>query len=578
MDEARVTRQLFHRMASAEVRLVQRGSGPSGIRLPGSIVLTLGAVALLVSGEAFATNYYGVIVDIDADTYVNTSSTYSGSNFGSDQHFWAGTNADGTYNYGLVKFDIGDLQASYSPSLCEITDCNIYLYVDSVSGFTQLRQMVLANPWYEGSVTADNLNATPASGAYNDWSISSSASGWVDDDIDDFCAAWFENSISNHGLRLYPRSSNSVGNKARFRSDEYSSSTYDPYLEVDLSCDDCTSGSCCNTSTGSFRPSGYACATQNSYTCPDGTSCGDDVYRLEEERRCTGSSSSCPSTWYTASETVYDSCGSDEVCQVGDSSCNYTSSCVDCTSGDCCNTATQEYRPSGYVCATSTDYECLEGTGCGDDVFRVEAERRCSGSSSSCPSTWHTVSEVVHDNCSSDEVCQAGDPSCNSSSSCWECETGDCCNTATQEYRPSGYVCATSVTYECLDGSDCGDDVYRVEEERRCTGSSSSCPGTWHPVSESVADNCSGDEVCVQGDPSCNDSPPCSSDDDDAGTDDDDAGVDNDDEAGSDDDDGGGGSTYRGACGCDSDGTGLVGTVGMLWLALALAGGWSRRR
>ncbi|MEM7156942.1 MAG: hypothetical protein AAF799_29090 [Myxococcota bacterium] len=181
----------------------------------------------------------------------------------------------------------------------------------------------------------------------------------------------------------------------------------------------CNGGPCCD-GTGDFRPAGFVCEAdaETEYSCPWGTSNGDDVGVRHRDRTCSGGSESCNGPlgawgpWQT-----HDNCSNSEVCSPGDATCNPAPPMPpepDCASGACCDPS-GFYRPAGYVCDVDadSDYGCPWGTSPGDDVGVRYRDRTCSGTSSSCNgaytgwSSWQT-----QDFCTSDEVCDPGDPSC----------------------------------------------------------------------------------------------------------------------------------------------------------------------
>ncbi len=197
-------------------------------------------------------------------------------------------------------------------------------------------------------------------------------------------------------------------------------------------------------------------------------------------------------------------CGSESRC-VSDPSC--TAVC-ECTSGACCDGC--DYRSTSYKCQedVATDYECIDGTGCGNDVYVRHQDKYCSGSSSSCNGALQWDSTIVYDDCASTEKCANDDSSCNSDSSCTiacECDSGACCDGC--DYRPSSYVCSSQyeTDYGCPWGTNCGNDVGVRYNQRYCSGTSSSCSGTisdW--TSWSTADYCASTEKCVDDELTCN--------------------------------------------------------------------------
>ena len=91
----------------------------------------------------------------------------------------------------------------------------------------------------------------------------------------------------------------------------------------------CSSGVCCDTLTGQFRPSTYKCQENiaTEYGCPWGTGCGVDVGVRRQSRYCSGSSPNCDGTlqwdsWVTAAD-----CSSTEICIDKNPVCSFNPSC-----------------------------------------------------------------------------------------------------------------------------------------------------------------------------------------------------------------------------------------------------------
>ena len=206
---------------------------------------------------------------------------------------------------------------------------------------------------------------------------------------------------------------------------------------------------------------------------------------------------------HTAGLWVADSCGGAEL--VDTIQFEIEDSPVDCTSGVCCDTSTNTYRSSSYVCQTDADdeYGCPWGTSPGDDVGIHYRDRYCSGNSSSCDGnygSWGTWQ--AHDNCNSSEGCDSGSGTCVTT----QCTSGVCCDTSTNTYRSSSYVCQTNADseYGCPWGTSAGDDVGIHYRDMYCSGSSSTCNGSYGSWgSWQVHDNCSPTEACQQGSTSC---------------------------------------------------------------------------
>ena len=89
-----------------------------------------------------------------------------------------------------------------------------------------------------------------------------------------------------------------------------------------------------------------------------------------------------------------------------------------------------------------------------------------------------------------------------------ECNAGACCDGC--NYYDANHVCQQDAQseYACPWGTDPGDDVGLHTRDRYCSGSSSSCNGSYGAWSNwAVADACSLDEVCAPGDSTCNPAP-----------------------------------------------------------------------
>ncbi len=266
-----------------------------------------------------------------------------------------------------------------------------------------------------------------------------------------------------------------------------------PVISSYMACD-CSSGTCCDGC--SYRSSSTVCQSNADwdYGCPWGTSCGADVGIQYRDRYCSGSSSSCSGSlgswkgWSTA-----DYCSATEICADNDSSCNYSSTCCECTSGTCCDGC--NYRSSSTVCQVNadSDYGCPWGTSCGADVGIQYRDRYCSGSSSSCSGSlgswkgWSTA-----DSCSTTETCTDNDSTCNYSAPCdCECTSGDCCDGC--HYEPAGTSCTS-------DGNPCTDDVCNA---------SGSCN---HPNNSAPCDDgsfCNGADTCNAGSCTAHGGDPC---------------------------------------------------------------------
>lgn len=83
---------------------------------------------------------------------------------------------------------------------------------------------------------------------------------------------------------------------------------------------------------------------------------------------------------------------------------------------------------------------------------------------------------------------------------------GDCCDSNGQ-YRPSSYVCDNNYDsgYSCRYGEVCGSEIWSWKKTQSCSGFSSSCVGSISSQIWNVReDNCSINEMCIDGDLTCN--------------------------------------------------------------------------
>ena len=159
----------------------------------------------------------------------------------------------------------------------------------------------------------------------------------------------------------------------------------------------------------------------------------------------------------------------------------------------CCSGG--NYLPTSHVCQqdSTCEYGCPWGTSPGDDVGVRCRDRYCSGGSSSCNGnygSWKGWS--VQDDCSSQETCSPGDPTCNYTTTT-VCSSGPCCDNG--QYRPPSYVCNSWYDYQC-EGPNPGDDVERNFYEKHCPGNSENCWGSVTNSGWQTYINCNSSEVC----------------------------------------------------------------------------------
>jgi hypothetical protein len=133
-----------------------------------------------------------------------------------------------------------------------------------------------------------------------------------------------------------------------------------------------------------------------------------------------------------------------------------------CTSGACCNTTTQTFKPAGTQCRASAGV-C--------DVAEV-----CTGSSATCPANGYVAAGTV---------CRA---------SAGVCDVAEVCTGSSAACPANGY--ASSATVCRYTTAACGVSEY-------CTGSSATCPADQHKPAgtlcraENVAAGCDAPEYCT---------------------------------------------------------------------------------
>jgi len=188
----------------------------------------------------------------------------------------------------------------------------------------------------------------------------------------------------------------------------------------------CTSGACCNGCT--YKAAGTTCYSEEEYDCT-GPTCGGTLLVRTHTKECTGASATCDGTLSSWSDWATDeNCDDDEMCSASDEDCVYEGDLGDecfeseCTSGTCCNSTTQQYRPAGFICDAESDERCA-GSGCGANAENGVRYRRCTGESSACPSTWDSWIWSTKEDCTNDEKCSTSTFTCETSSAC--CSTYD---------------------------------------------------------------------------------------------------------------------------------------------------------
>ncbi len=193
----------------------------------------------------------------------------------------------------------------------------------------------------------------------------------------------------------------------------------EPFWGSDRLCvDECSSGVCCDTSTGKFRPSSFACDGDTERTCAFGFSCGSDVGIRLRHRYCTGTSDACPSAWSAWSDwrPAVLCTGSERCRDVGVTPHCYADPSCSCEcslgSGPCCDGC--NFRPSSFLCEEdiATEYCCTYGEACGGEVFVRRLDKYCSGTSAQCNGMEAWDTPAVVDDCDQASRCQPGNPTC----------------------------------------------------------------------------------------------------------------------------------------------------------------------
>ncbi len=159
-----------------------------------------------------------------------------------------------------------------------------------------------------------------------------------------------------------------------------------------------------------------------------------------------------------------------------------TSNCIngppcECDSGPCCNDGCY-FKPAGVVCEANaeTEYDCPWGTEAGSNVGSQTRDRQCSGSSAQCDGNYGPWSGwSVADSCSTEELCELGQMSCQACSYTYDVTQYECSNfSSANGSGPGGgkimKVCATvdpnngymTVKARKYDGSTFGNRPYQV--------------------------------------------------------------------------------------------------------------------
>jgi hypothetical protein len=284
---------------------------------------------------------------------------------------------------------------------------------------------------------------------------------------------------------------------------------------------DCSEGPCCDGCD--FHGPAIRCDEQPVSTTSACRSdeCGSDVMQRGLFKHCSGVSEECTERvllegiWEVAED-----CSDDQVCVVNDGEAMCHSCSLGCTSGYC----NEDYCASGPCCddnhlaapsvqcsdhIEASECRCSDDE-CGADVECRNQYRFCTGLSPDCTADnlawgdWRGSAE-----CSSDQICVAGDGrgECRDCSlgcehgecRARECTTGDCCDGAF--FLPEGRICSSEVAYRCT-GTECGADAQRGTATKRCNGTDQACHGETEYSDWTTIDVCSTNQVCVSTSPS----------------------------------------------------------------------------
>jgi len=231
-------------------------------------------------------------------------------------------------------------------------------------------------------------------------------------------------------------------------------------VSIDENCE-CTSGACCAIGAKEFKSSGSKpTGKSDGYSCSGSSSETGTSYVKKDDYYCNGDDAD----WHLTTITQ-DICGDCEYCTDGDMTCNYYSSDSIC-----------DFDYGGYV------YGCY-GQSLGDDVFKQNKMRFCSGSSSGCNGRIELNTEVVYDDCNGNEFCDDDNSGSNAfSCSNAQCTSGACCDVSpgSYDFKLNEEICSGTdpwKEYGCPWGINLGTDVGGRWVYDSCSGTSSLCNG-----------------------------------------------------------------------------------------------------
>jgi len=235
----------------------------------------------------------------------------------------------------------------------------------------------------------------------------------------------------------------------------------------------------------------------------DGCSlCSHGEYDCDSDSECSGNLE-CMGPIGDGDSSKYDGC-----CKYFERWDTSRKECCECSEGVCCDGC--HYYGTDRVCdyhSGSYQYGCGNGNCQGDDVYKIDQRRYCSGDSSLCGGSEEWNDPIIHDYCNSGEFCDGPDRSYSyDEKSCKsvQCTAGKCCDASCGNYkiRPSSYVCIDDLPwYWCPWGTDLGDDVGRKIGDRYCDGFTDACNGefVWQPWT--TYEDCNSQQYC-EGEPS----------------------------------------------------------------------------
>jgi hypothetical protein len=179
---------------------------------------------------------------------------------------------------------------------------------------------------------------------------------------------------------------------------------------------------------------------------------GNDVFKRNKARYCSGTSSECIGAIAWNDWRVYDSCTLSEFCDASKAGTTaFSCSSTQCTSGDCCDTTCGKYtfKSSSIKCLDGTENGCPWGTNLGNDFGERPVSQFCSGSSGECNGARTNGNWQVSADCSATQYCD-------SSSGCIgvTCSTNsDCTADSWQDVRCyNSDVYGDFLDYSCANG------------------------------------------------------------------------------------------------------------------------------